>query len=736
MGMDGNSTLTLAYMNIRVQSGLDEAKQLQIENFIKSYNIDILNCQEINIAEDSFDNCNFISSSYDIITNNAQNKYGTCCIVSNNLITENVKLDTNGRVIAFNIGNITFCNVYLPSGTDPLMKNSRENYAAEIIPQILINSKDLGCVGGDWNSIVDNRDATKNASSKQSKSLKRLINNFSWVDSYRKLHPEGQQFSRYYENTLHGEGASRIDRMYLYGQLTVLEAYYVGIAFSDHFTFIVKIQLPENMGKLVSPKCKPLFKSKPEVVQDETFRTRLKTNFAVWQEVRISTGLDILDWWEIVVKPSIKKLLIERGREISELKTGKLNLLLIRQAYLVRKLQSGMSHYLAQLHYVQAEVVKWHENECQKVKLQSRCEELDSTENVRIYHHELHKKHLRRSSILKLEEEGKSYSGHGECSQYLEHLVGQLLLQPAQLDAQAQQELLREVQPVFSPEDNIMIIKTPSKEEVKSSVSNSNLHAAPGTDGLTSYFYHSCWDVVGDALTEVAQAVHHGQPSTNSQRTSLMVFGCKPKKPRSTKPGDKRKISLLNSDFKSVTGITNDRLKKVSTHTLSPCQLAMGDDRRIHHGINQARDAIMMAGKGKEGVGILDNDYQAAFDYMVLLWVFQVLRAKGLSEVAIKHLKNLYSNHFTIVVVNNVLGSKFENKRWSIRQGDRPSSILFCHGIDPHLVWLEKRLRGIPIYSMPAAGPVIEREHFPLSLTKTYRVTTMEQLSRCWVSNL
>ena len=79
MEMDSNNTITLAYMNIRGQNGLDETKQVKIENFIKSYKIDILNCQEINISEDSFSNCTFITSSYDIITNNAQNKYGTCC---------------------------------------------------------------------------------------------------------------------------------------------------------------------------------------------------------------------------------------------------------------------------------------------------------------------------------------------------------------------------------------------------------------------------------------------------------------------------------------------------------------------------------------------------------------------------------------------------------------------------------------------------------------------------------
>ena len=58
------------------------------------------------------------------------------------------------------------------------MKNGRENYAAEVIPQILINCKEYGCVRGDWNAIIENNDATKNARQKQSKCLKRLVKTF------------------------------------------------------------------------------------------------------------------------------------------------------------------------------------------------------------------------------------------------------------------------------------------------------------------------------------------------------------------------------------------------------------------------------------------------------------------------------------------------------------------------------------------------------------------------------
>ena len=51
-----NNCINIAFMNIHGQSSLDESKQVQIENFIKSYKIDILNCQEINMDENSFKN--------------------------------------------------------------------------------------------------------------------------------------------------------------------------------------------------------------------------------------------------------------------------------------------------------------------------------------------------------------------------------------------------------------------------------------------------------------------------------------------------------------------------------------------------------------------------------------------------------------------------------------------------------------------------------------------------------
>ena len=170
-----------------------------------------------------------------------------------------------------------------------------------------------------------------------------------------------------------------------------------------------------------------------------------------------------MPWWELVVKPGLKQLLIQRGKEMNKEKSGYLNLLLLKQAYHVQKLQRGDSTRLASQKLVQAEVQLWYEQESEKVTLQSRFDELDFSENVRIYHHELHAKHIKKSSILNLKTEKGLLEGHVACAQYLEQAVGDLLLHPAYLDADAQDALLKEVKCVFTAQDNQMMKKLPTK---------------------------------------------------------------------------------------------------------------------------------------------------------------------------------------------------------------------------------------------------------------------------------
>ena len=256
-------------------------KQKQIEDFIIRNQIDILHCQEINIDQESFSQCYFIEAYNYIIDYNALNKYGTATLVKNTLTAENIRFDTLGRSIFFNIEDITLGNVYLQSGTDGISRGARESYCSETLPQLLTNRKPNGVVGGDLNCITKKIDCTHNPESKQSPSLARLVNTFDLLDSYRAIHPHSKTFSRYYSGAGGYVGASRIDWSYHWGNVAIEEASYISVAFLDHFAFSIKISLP-ILSKILPPQCRPLFKISPEVVHDREFKARLETEMVVW----------------------------------------------------------------------------------------------------------------------------------------------------------------------------------------------------------------------------------------------------------------------------------------------------------------------------------------------------------------------------------------------------------------------------------------------------------------------
>ena len=684
--MEVNNVLVIAYLNVQGQTGLPLTKQKQIEDFIRRNRVDVLHCQEINIDEESFSQCNFINSNFNILQNNAMNKYGTATLVKNIFTPENIRMDTMGRAIFFNIEDLTLGNVYLPSGTDGISRAGRESYSSETLPQLLLNRKLNGCWGGDLNCVITPADCTHHLEAKLSPCLARLVNTFSQVDSFRSLYPHSKTYSRFYRSAGGEVGGSRIDRSYHWGNITILEAEYISVAFSDHFAYIVKMTFP-NMSKLLPPQTRPLFKTSPEVVHDKLFKARLEEHMVEWQQVR-ERGLPIMQWWELIVKPGIRRLAIQRSKELNKKKRSSMNCLLLKQSFFTKELQAGNLFRLVQLKQVQGEIQEWYECESRKIVLQSRVDDVQQSEKVRIFHHEQHIKHCRKSSILKLDTEEGVLVGHEACADFLMKQVIKLLGEPAILDSDAQKTLLAEVTPVFTEKDNEDLKAVPVKDEVKEVLFNSNLNAAPGTDGITSLLYKEHWDQLGEPLVQVVKAVHQGEQLTLSQRTNLMVFGSKPKKLTSIKPNDKRRISLLNSDFKVVSGLDAARFRRTFTHTLSPAQMVAGDDRRIHHMINQARDCIQAVSKSKLGCALLDLDFFAAFDMQVFSWVFAVLRAKGVAEEVISRIKNIYQNCITIPVVNNERGRPIQNRRENLRQGCPGSMGWFSVAIDPLLIYL------------------------------------------------
>ena len=227
-----------------------------------------------------------------------------------------------------------------------------------------------------------------------SPSFKRLVQTFQWKDSFRQLHPTSEQYSRYY-GINRGEGASRIDRCYHYGEINIQSASYLPLAFSDHHAHIVKIILPDPFAKLTCPISDYSFRIKTEVVNDLMFKESLRSAMQGWKNIK-SFGLDTLIWWENIVRPGIKKLAKQRGRELIRQMREELNVLRLRQGYLNRKIMQGETWQLTELKTVHLKIDKWYDTESNKIKYQSQANEYNTEEKDRVYHHDLHRKRMKK----------------------------------------------------------------------------------------------------------------------------------------------------------------------------------------------------------------------------------------------------------------------------------------------------------------------------------------------------
>ena len=701
-----DQTLTVGFLNILGQSKLKQSKQNQIQFIMQEHKIDILHLQETNISEGAFDFCPFIANNYQILAQNNDSGFGVCSLVHNKLLTENEIRHPSGRLIAFDVGNLTMVNVYLPSGADTNAKNQREEFCGVTIPNLLLHGLKAGLAGGDWNNITSPADCSHHPEQKLSPNLKKLTSLLKWKDCFRLIHPKTTTYSHHYNRQMSGQGlaqgGSRLDRAYMWGDVRVLEAEYVPVAFSDHMLHLVRVEGPATSYQ-ADPRFKPYFKIRPEIAKDEAFKGRVSEIVQSWGEAK--PLMPLLQWWDLVKKDirlEAKKLTRERARE----KKARLNFLLLAQIHLSKKVTKGKMDLLPKLREVQLQINEWFEVEAEKVKLHAKLHDVEDSEKVRIYHHEQLYRVNNRCSITKLKSAEGLVTGHRACADLLNKQTEELLGAEAHLCQDAQEALLADVEGVFTDKDNEMLEKEITNEEVWESLKSSNIHSAPGSDGISFSTYVHCWSSLGSHLCEVIrEVVKLGKP-TGSMRHSFLVFSPKIGKSSSVLTKDKRRLALLQTDHKILSGILAARLRKTESHTLSPHQFAAGP-RRITHAICLARDTINSFTPHQKGAAIFESDFESAYDFLAVKWIWKVLERKKCSKAYIETLKAIYemAECFVINIINNEQQKPILNRRKNIRQGDRTSTILFAFGIDPLLGHLSKRLQGHVFHQLPTAGP-------------------------------
>ena len=714
--------MKIAFINIYGQSGLTYQKLFELENFIKVHSLDIVCLQETNISEDTFSECNYIYKNYIVIPNNNKSGYGTCTLVKKQFSVSNVIKDTGGRVLCLDIDDqLTVVNVYLPSGTDQKSKTERES-VIDNIPNLLLYKKEAGILGGDFNSITDKKDSILHADQKMSKCFKKLVKLYDLSDAFRKLYPNKKQYSRYYI-WKGASGATRIDRCYSWGNLDADEANYLTLSFSDHLAHVVQYQLSHEMCQKENPRKRAIYKIKHWLVKDIIFQDRIRKEFESWMEMK--DHFSALNLWEEVVKPGIKQLAIQREREINLERNQELQALQLKLDFHLWKLKEddlvNLTEKLANYENAKQNLNDFFQQRAKVILYQNRSEIFEMSDATKIYHYESLTNYIKQSHFNQIEVNEKIFDSKEEIEKVISEALEKTMSKNHTVDIENFEQLFSFDVPKISKNDNMLLTDKIKKSELKKALRKLRSKASPGIDSIPSGLYVSMFDLFAPLMLEVFNEIIQGQQPPASMRTSVVQYLNKPKKAKSIKLSDKRKISVLCTDFKCLEKIIAIRLKKVMSKFVSCSQFAI-KPRKISNAISAARDLINYVSKNNIPMGFMSLDMEAAFDNLNMEYVYLCLTRYGFSSDAVNIFRNVYSEAMAMPYINGSMGRMIMDRTGNLRQGGCGSMEIFVVGVNPLLQLLEHKLKGVCLYSAPLQGPVKENEPPLTPLRKTERI--------------
>ncbi len=202
-----------------------------------------------------------------------------------------------------------------------------------------------------------------------------------------------------------------------------------------------------------------------------------------------------------------------------------------------------------------------------------------------------------------------------------------------------------------------------------------SLNKSPGSDGLTAEFYRFFWKEVRHLLFKAIQECIERKELLTSMKQGIIILI--PKQGKEKRILDNlRPITLLNTDYKLLSGIIAARMKKGLSQIISETQSGFLGGRSIHNNIRLVLDLIDYSDIFVERGFIVFLDFYKAFDSVEHPFILEALKHFGFGQKFTNLISILYNDINSCVSLEHGTCSRFSVKR-GIRQGCNSSPLQF-----------------------------------------------------------
>ena len=198
---------------------------------------------------------------------------------------------------------------------------------------------------------------------------------------------------------------------------------------------------------------------------------------------------------------------------------------------------------------------------------------------------------------------------------------------------------------------------------------------SPGYDGFTAEFYVHFWDAIKFPMLRSFQDSYSKGSLSNSQKLGMITCLPKPGKEREYMK-NWRPISLLNVDYKILSGVIANRMKTFLDQLVSEHQKGFINGRYIGECTRLVSDIFYKMRNSKISGVFLLIDFEKAFDSLEFSFLDRTLKYFNFGENIRKWVNIFYTDPESCIINNGHCSGRFNLSR-GVRQGDPLSPYLF-----------------------------------------------------------
>jgi hypothetical protein len=284
----------------------------------------------------------------------------------------------------------------------------------------------------------------------------------------------------------------------------------------------------------------------------------------------------------------------------------------------------------------------------------------------------------RKTRIFQLQQGDRVIEGDQALKEYITSYYKDLFGQPKPRSFSLDESRVEDIEQV-SQEENDLLIRPFTMDEVWEAIFQMEHNKALGSDGFPVEFYQSCWKIIKNNIMARFREFHNGHlPLYRLNFGTIILL---PKCKEAATIQQYRPICLLNISFKIFTKVATNRISHIATKVISPTQTTFMSGRNIMEGVIVLHKTIYEMHRKKQDGLIFKFDFEKAYNKINWSFVQQTLRMKGFLTIWCRWIASFMEGDHVGVKINDQVGSNFQTKK-GVRQGDPLSPIFFNIVVD------------------------------------------------------